>query len=90
MPIDVAHQVGRNQEPRDDEEDIHTDVSATGHPRPEVIDEHQQYGNRSESLDLLPNFLSLRRAGWSQSQRFNNRKLWLRYSHPLPPRVSPR
>ena len=56
----LAHQVRGDQESRDHEEDVDTDVSAGEAGRPEVVEHHRQDGDRPQALNVRDETRGLR------------------------------
>ena len=51
--VELVHQLPRDQEAGDDEEDVDPDV-ATGEAEPEVAEHHQSHGDRPQAFDVRP------------------------------------
>ena len=63
-PLGLGQQARRDEEARDDEEDVCPDEASGHHVHAEVIDEHEQNGDRSQALDVAtPDGADCRRTG---------------------------
>jgi len=48
----LAHQMARDQEARDHEEDVDADIATGDPPRPEVVQHDQQHSDRTQALHV--------------------------------------
>ena len=62
-PLQFAGQLAGDEVAGDDEEDVDADVAAGEAPRPEVVEHHEDDGNRPQPLDVRLKVSRLRRAG---------------------------